>query len=111
MFQALAAARLADRRRSGHIAGTMASAALPSPDARPRPLALSNWLLLVAALVLAMVVVGGITRLTESGLSIVKWEPVTGALPPLNDLQWRAEFEAYRASPQYQLVNSGMSLA
>ncbi|MEA3061873.1 MAG: heme a synthase [Sphingomonadales bacterium] len=111
MFQAPPGARLADRRRSGHIAGTMASAALPSPDIRPRPLAMSNWLLLVAAFVLAMVVVGGITRLTESGLSIVKWDPIAGALPPLNDAQWQAEFDAYRASPQYQLVNSGMSLA
>jgi heme a synthase len=89
----------------------MASAAIPSPDARPRPLALSWWLLLVAALVLAMVVVGGITRLTESGLSIVRWEPISGALPPMSMLEWQAEFEAYRSSPQYQLVNSGMSLA
>jgi cytochrome c oxidase assembly protein subunit 15 len=89
----------------------MATAATSSPDSRPRPLALSYWLLLVAALILAMVVVGGITRLTESGLSIVRWEPISGALPPLNDLQWQAEFEAYRSSPQYQLVNSGMSLA
>jgi cytochrome c oxidase assembly protein subunit 15 len=89
----------------------MASAATPSPDGRPRPLALSWWLLLVAALVLVMVVVGGITRLTESGLSIVKWEPITGALPPLSDGQWQSEFAAYRSSPQYQLVNSGMSLA
>ncbi|MEA3039836.1 MAG: heme a synthase [Sphingomonadales bacterium] len=89
----------------------MASAALPSPDARPRPLALSRWLLLVATLVLAMVVVGGITRLTESGLSIVKWEPIAGVLPPLNDLQWQTQFAAYRDSPQYHLVNSGMSLA
>ncbi|MEA3034342.1 MAG: heme a synthase [Sphingomonadales bacterium] len=89
----------------------MASAAIPAPDSRPRPLALSYWLLAVAALVLIMVVVGGITRLTESGLSIVRWEPIAGALPPLDDLQWRVEFEAYRASPQYHLVNSGMSLA
>src|SRR3954447_22516047 len=89
----------------------MASAALPTPDARLRPLALSTWLLLVATLVLAMVVVGGITRLTESGLSIVRWEPVAGALPPLNDAQWQAGFAAYRASPQYHLINSGMSLA
>src|SRR3954452_4579315 len=87
------------------------TAAAPSAPARPRPIALSNWLLLVAALVLAMVVVGGITRLTESGLSIVKWEPVSGALPPLGDAAWQAEFAAYRSSPQYQLVNSGMSLA
>jgi cytochrome c oxidase assembly protein subunit 15 len=83
----------------------------PSPAASPRPFAISNWLLLVAALVLAMVVVGGITRLTESGLSIVKWEPIAGALPPLGDAQWQAEFAAYKSSPQYQLVNSGMSLA
>src|SRR3954452_24409147 len=97
---------LAEPRRSGHIPGTMASAASRPLITRPRSLAIANWLLLVAALVLAMVVVGGITRLTEWGLSIVKWEPITGALPPLNDLQWRAEFETYRASPQYQLVNS-----
>src|SRR4051812_3819846 len=76
-----------------------------------RPLAISNWLLLVALMVLAMVVVGGITRLTESGLSIVKWEPIAGALPPLNDAAWQAEFAAYKSSPQYQLVNTGMSLA
>src|SRR3954464_406699 len=87
------------------------TAATPAAPARPRPLAISNWLLLVAALVLAMVVVGGITRLTESGLSIVKWEPVSGALPPLGDAAWQAEFAAYRQSPQYQLVNTGMSLA
>src|SRR3954471_22391417 len=83
-------------------------------DAAPaaaRPLAISNWLLLVALMVLAMVVVGGITRLTESGLSIVKWEPIAGALPPLSDAAWQAEFAAYRNSPQYQLVNTGMSLA
>ena len=79
--------------------------------ARARPFALSNWLLLVAAMVLAMVVVGGITRLTESGLSIVKWEPISGALPPLGDAAWQAEFAAYRNSPQYQLVNTGMSVA
>ncbi|MDB5719494.1 MAG: heme synthase, partial [Alphaproteobacteria bacterium] len=76
-----------------------------------RPLALSWWLLAVAALVLAMVVVGGITRLTESGLSIVRWQPIAGALPPIGDAAWQAEFEAYRQSPQYQLVNNGMALA
>lgn len=75
-----------------------------------RPLAISNWLLLVAVMVLAMVVVGGITRLTESGLSIVKWDPISGTFPPLSDGAWQAEFAAYRSSPQYQLVNSGMSL-
>jgi cytochrome c oxidase assembly protein subunit 15 len=87
------------------------TAATPAAPVRPRPLVISNWLLLVAAMVLAMVVVGGITRLTESGLSIVKWEPVAGALPPLGDAAWQAEFAAYKQSPQYQLVNTGMSLA
>jgi cytochrome c oxidase assembly protein subunit 15 len=68
------------------------------------------WLLVVAALVLATVMVGGATRLTESGLSIVEWKPVTGALPPLNEAAWHAEFQKYRAIPQYQQINRGMSL-
>jgi cytochrome c oxidase assembly protein subunit 15 len=57
-----------------------------------------------------MVVVGGITRLTESGLSIVRWEPISGILPPIGEEAWAAEFASYKQSPQYQLVNSGMSL-
>jgi cytochrome c oxidase assembly protein subunit 15 len=69
------------------------------------------WLLAMAALIVAMVLVGGATRLTESGLSIVEWKPVTGALPPLNDAQWQAAFDAYKTIPQYQQVNRGMSLA
>jgi heme a synthase len=76
-----------------------------------RPIAIANWLLAVAGLVFAMVIVGGITRLTESGLSITEWKPITGALPPLNDAQWLAEFAKYRATPEYLLVNTGMSLA
>jgi cytochrome c oxidase assembly protein subunit 15 len=84
-------------------------AAPSSANARPRALAL--WLLGVAALVFAMVVVGGITRLTESGLSIVRWDVVSGTLPPLNEAAWSAEFTAYKASSQYQLMNRGMSLA
>jgi cytochrome c oxidase assembly protein subunit 15 len=79
--------------------------------ARVRPRALSHWLLVVAALVFLMVVVGGITRLTESGLSITRWEPVSGTLPPLNAEQWQEEFEEYKASPQYQKINRGMTLA
>jgi len=74
------------------------------------PRAVAFWLLAVAALVFLMVVVGGITRLTESGLSIVRWEPLSGTLPPIGEAAWDAEFAAYRQSPQYQLVNSGMSL-
>ncbi|HLG84247.1 MAG TPA: COX15/CtaA family protein [Bradyrhizobium sp.] len=68
------------------------------------------WLLTVAALIALMVVVGGATRLTESGLSIVEWKPVTGALPPLSETQWNAAFEAYKKIPQYQALNAGMSL-
>ncbi|USI71898.1 COX15/CtaA family protein [Sphingomonas morindae] len=78
---------------------------------RPAPRALARWLFLVAGLVFAMVVVGGITRLTESGLSIVEWKPVSGTLPPLTHQAWEAAFDAYKATPQYQQINRGMSLA
>lgn len=71
----------------------------------------ANWLMVCAALVFAMAVIGAITRLTESGLSIVEWKPVTGALPPLSDADWAAEFAKYQASPQGQTVNAGMTLA
>jgi cytochrome c oxidase assembly protein subunit 15 len=82
----------------------------PAAPASARPRAIALWLIAVAALVFLMVVVGGITRLTESGLSIVRWEPITGTLPPIGEEAWAAEFAAYRQSPQYQLVNTGMSL-
>ena len=72
--------------------------------------AIRLWLYLVAALVLAMVLVGGATRLTESGLSITEWKPVMGTLPPLNAAQWQSEFEKYQAIPQYRELNAGMSL-
>jgi cytochrome c oxidase assembly protein subunit 15 len=68
------------------------------------------WLLLVAALVFAVAFVGGATRLTGSGLSIVEWRPVTGAVPPLSEQAWQAEFEKYKAIPQYKELNRGMSL-
>jgi heme a synthase len=68
------------------------------------------WLLLLIALVLLMVTVGGATRLTGSGLSITEWKPITGAIPPLNAQDWAREFALYRQSPQYQLLNQGMSL-
>jgi cytochrome c oxidase assembly protein subunit 15 len=69
------------------------------------------WLLSVAALIALMVLVGGATRLTESGLSIVEWKPVAGALPPLSDADWVRAFEAYQTIPQYQHLNAGMTLA
>jgi cytochrome c oxidase assembly protein subunit 15 len=72
--------------------------------------AIRLWLYAVAALVLAMVLVGGATRLTESGLSITEWQPVVGTLPPLNDVQWQSEFEKYQTIPQYRELNRGMSL-
>lgn len=76
-------------------------------------MALAIWLFIVALLVLAMVVVGGVTRLTESGLSITEWRPVTGALPPLSDTAWMREFDLYRQSPQYiyETGPAGMDLA
>ncbi|PZQ52989.1 MAG: heme A synthase [Novosphingobium pentaromativorans] len=72
-----------------------------------------RWLLFVAALVVLIVAVGGITRLTESGLSITQWKPLTGAIPPLTDAQWQAEFARYKQIPQYIDVNgpAGMTLA
>src|SRR5688572_8198248 len=78
-----------------------------------RPQALSNWLLAVAALVFAMVVVGGITRLTESGLSITEWQPVSGAIPPLDAADWERAFALYRATPEFREINgpAGMDLA
>ena len=75
---------------------------------RSRPVAV--WLFIVAALVLAMVVVGGATRLTDSGLSITQWKPVTGALPPMSAQDWADEFALYKQIPQYQQVNKGMTL-
>src|SRR6202167_345315 len=72
--------------------------------------AIRLWLYAVAALVLAMVLVGGATRLTESGLSITEWQPGMGTLPPLDEAQWQREFEKYQAIPQYHALNQGMSL-
>lgn len=69
------------------------------------------WLMILFALVVMMIAVGGLTRLTDSGLSITEWKPVTGALPPLSETVWQAEFDRYRAIPQYELRNKGMSLA
>ena len=92
---------------------SVASTASPDSRVAPQPLALSNLLLLVAVLVFAMVVVGGITRLTESGLSITEWKPITGAIPPLSHTDWVRAFALYQATPEYQQINgpAGMSLA
>jgi cytochrome c oxidase assembly protein subunit 15 len=68
------------------------------------------WLIAVAVLIALMVLVGGATRLTESGLSIVEWKPVTGSLPPLGEAAWMQAFDAYKTIPQYRQMNAGMSL-
>lgn len=79
-------------------------------ERRERSRAVAIWLWLVAVLVIGMVVVGGATRLTGSGLSITEWKPLRGALPPLTAADWSAEFHNYQRIPQYRMVNAGMSL-
>lgn len=74
------------------------------------PKALINWLFICAFMVFAMAVIGAITRLTESGLSIVEWKPITGTLPPLSHAEWQRVFDLYQQSPEYKAKNLGMSL-
>jgi cytochrome c oxidase assembly protein subunit 15 len=92
----------------------MSAHALTASAARSGPPAdrgVALWLFAIAALIGLMVVVGGLTRLTGSGLSITEWQPVTGVVPPLGDAGWQAEFAKYRGTPQYELLNRGMGLA
>ena len=112
--------------RSAPATAAAAPAPAPAPNAAPavapasvqairafraRPGAVAAWLFAVCALIALMVGVGGVTRLTQSGLSIVEWKPLAGTLPPLSDAAWAREFDAYRASSQYRLANAGMSMA
>lgn len=90
------------------LATTAETVANYSTTDRLRPVRI--WLYVVAAMVLAILVVGGITRLTHSGLSITEWEPINGAFPPLTDADWAREFEHYQQIPQYKLLNLGMSM-
>jgi heme a synthase len=83
---------------------------MPDPAGGSRVRFIRLWIGCLAALVFAMVVVGGATRLTQSGLSIVEWKPVTGVIPPLSQADWQAEFDKYKTIPQYQRVNRGMDL-
>ncbi|MFN4130594.1 MAG: COX15/CtaA family protein, partial [Paracoccaceae bacterium] len=101
IFEEVGGVRAAPRARGGLI------------DAAPKGArgAIRGWLIMLFLMVMAMIVVGGLTRLTDSGLSITEWRPVTGALPPMNDADWLTEFQKYRASPQYQLMNAGMELS
>lgn len=85
------------------MAGTTTPAAMPRRQ-------IAAWLLLCCALVFAMVTVGGVTRLTHSGLSIVEWQPVIGTLPPLNDQAWQESFDKYKQTPEFRLVNFAMTI-
>ncbi|WP_279356862.1 COX15/CtaA family protein [Methylobacterium indicum] len=85
--------------------------AAPAAAAPRSRRAVRTWLFVMAALVVAMVAVGGATRLTGSGLSITEWKPVTGAIPPLSGAAWAEEFAKYQATPQYTLLNQGMTLS
>ena len=71
---------------------------------------ISVWLFIVAALIALMVLVGGATRLTRSGLSITEWKPVTGIMLPGSETDWQIEFDKYRQTPQYKLVNAHMTI-
>jgi cytochrome c oxidase assembly protein subunit 15 len=97
---------------------TVLDSAFPRPAHSVAPFAKADayrpvraWLWIATLFVLAMIIVGGATRLTGSGLSITEWRPLSGALPPLGDAAWQAEFDRYRAIPQYELMNKGMSLS
>ncbi len=90
------------------LPGAAQNAGASSPKAARR---ISLWLLIMCGIVAAMVIVGGATRLTDSGLSITEWRPVTGAIPPLSEEHWLKEFEKYKTIPEYEHVNYGMSLA
>lgn len=74
-------------------------------------MAIAGWLFALAAAVFAMICIGGITRLTESGLSMVEWRPLIGIIPPMSDAEWNRVFQLYRATPEYQFINAGMDLA
>jgi len=101
----MTARALSAGKSSPHPAATAAPA-----GGRPER-AIARWLLLCCGMIFVMVVLGGITRLTLSGLSITEWQPVSGVLPPLSAADWAVEFEKYRQIPQYKLINEGMTLA
>ena len=69
-----------------------------------------NWLIIGCLLIILMIVIGGITRITQSGLSMVKWEPIVGAIPPLNETDWQKSFDLYKKSPEFNFYNSHFTL-
>ncbi len=100
------AARLVSPPMDSTIIGHVEPSAARQPNLTP----VRVWLYFIAALVCAMILVGGATRLTESGLSITEWKPITGVLPPLSEGDWQSELERYRQTTEYQQINRGMSL-
>ena len=70
----------------------------------------SNWLLFCAAVIFGMIILGGVTRLTDSGLSMVEWKPLMGVIPPLSQEAWQETFDKYKVYPEYQKINHGMDL-
>lgn len=96
---------------AGHVPKPMPQGGMIDAGRRGARGAIRLWLMVIFVLVVVMIAVGGLTRLTDSGLSITEWKPITGALPPLSEAQWQEEFDRYRAIPQYELINKGMSLA
>lgn len=92
------------------VASRSSNVKVPVQARQPGRAALRLWLFTVAGLVFIMVIVGGATRLTDSGLSITEWRPLLGAIPPLSDADWREAFAKYQQIPEYQIVNNGMSL-
>ncbi|WP_372397652.1 COX15/CtaA family protein [Azospirillum sp. HJ39] len=91
---------------TAYATDSLATASHPNPN---RPIAV--WLLVCAAMVLAMAVIGAITRLTESGLSMVEWKPLIGILPPLSEAEWNRVFDLYKGTPEFRIYNSHMDLA
>ncbi|CAA7260253.1 unnamed protein product [Cyclocybe aegerita] len=102
--------------RSLHTTRTLLKPAHAQPQSTPEELPIlptlpvGRWLMFSSALVLAIIVVGGVTRLTESGLSITEWQPITGVLPPLTHDEWMVEFDKYKATPEFKLLNHSISL-
>lgn len=93
------------------VSPSQPSRAAAADTRRSADRAIALWLIACAAMIFLMVVIGGITRLTESGLAITEWQPVSGVIPPLDQSQWAAEFDRYRAIPQYAAVHPAMTLA
>jgi len=99
---------MTDPSAASHHPG-FAAGMSPAPT-RPVPRAVQLWLYAIVGLIFAMVIVGGATRLTNSGLSITEWKPLLGAIPPISDADWQDAFHKYQQIPEYKLVNRGMSL-